>query len=59
MGKKLNKEVKKDFLPMQKGDVVETFASTDALNDWVNYSPKTSIEEGIDKFVKWYEEFYL
>ena len=48
----------KEFTDMQKGDVIETFADTTALKNWVGYSPKTNIEEGIEKFVKWYMEFY-
>ena len=57
--KKLNKKVKKNFLPMQKGDVIQTYACTKSLKDWINYSPKTSIEVGIDKFVNWYKDYYL
>ena len=49
---------KKEFTDMQKGDVIETFADTTALQNWVGYSPKTNIEEGIEKFVKWYKDFY-
>ena len=48
----------KEFTDMQKGDVVETFADTNALKKWVGYSPKTNIGEGIEKFVKWYRDFY-
>ena len=48
----------KDFLEMQMGDVVETWASTDALKKWVDYYPKTPIEYGLKKFVEWYKEFY-
>ena len=44
---------------MQKGDVSETFASTEKLKEWVNYSPSTSIEIGVEKFVNWYKDFYL
>ena len=56
--KKLNLIAMKEFLPMQKGDVKETFANTNALKSWINYSPSTPIEEGIDKFVDWYKAFY-
>ncbi len=49
----------KDFLDMQMGDVVETWASTKALKKWINYTPSTSIENGIKKFVKWYIDFYI
>ena len=49
---------KKEFLNMQAGDIERTSANIKKLNSWSNYKPKTSIEEGIDKFVKWYKEFY-
>ena len=53
------KEAIKNMLPMQKGDVSETFASTEKLKKWVNYSPSTSIDIGVEKFVNWYKDFYL
>ena len=56
--KKLNLTAMKEYLPMQKGDVKETFANTNALKSWINYSPSTSIEEGIDKFIDWYKVYY-
>ena len=43
---------------MQKGDVVTTWADTTALERDYGYSPKVGIEEGVEKFVKWYREFY-
>tara|TARA_B100000161_G_scaffold261650_1_gene230277 strand:+ start:59 stop:1072 length:1014 start_codon:yes stop_codon:yes gene_type:complete len=52
-------KARKIYLPMQKGDVSETFASTEKLKEWVNYSPSTSIEIGVEKFVNWYKDFYL
>ena len=57
--KKLNLTAEKELLPLQKGDVIETFANTNALNSWINYSPSTSIEEGVHKFIDWYKEYYL
>ena len=56
--KSLNKKAKIEFLPMQKGDVKETFADTSTLEDWISYKPRTSIEEGVQKFVDWYKDFY-
>ena len=56
--KSLNKKAKIEFLPMQKGDVKETFADTTLLEDWISYKPQTSIEEGIKNFVDWYKDFY-
>ena len=43
---------------MQKGDVVTTWADTSALEKDFGYCPKIGIEEGVERFVKWYREFY-
>jgi len=51
-------EAKKEFLPMQLGDVKETFADIDSSVADFGYSPKTSISEGIPKFVRWYRKYY-
>lgn len=51
-------KAEKNLLPMQAGDVPDTYADVDALVNDVNYKPVTSIEEGINKFVKWYRDFY-
>lgn len=56
--KALGKEAKKDFLPIQAGDVPETYADVDDLMKDVGFRPKTSIEEGIAKIVKWYKDYY-
>jgi UDP-glucuronate 4-epimerase len=48
----------KFFLPLQAGDVVETFADCRELNSWVDFRPSTAVQEGVDNFVKWYREFY-
>ena len=56
--KYLGKEAKKTFLPLQAGDVPATFADTELLEDWINFKPSTSVEEGISKFVEWYKVFY-
>jgi UDP-glucuronate 4-epimerase len=54
----LGKESEKNFLPMQPGDVPATYADIDALIEDVDYSPSTPVEEGIEKFVQWYKEYY-
>ena len=54
----LRKTAKKEFLVMQPGDVEITSANIDKLNSWSNYKPKTSIEEGMNKFIQWFKEFY-
>ena len=43
---------------MQPGDVYATYASIDKLRHAVGYEPKTSIQEGIPVFAKWYREYY-
>ena len=48
----------KEFEPMQLGDVKETFASNEKLYDWINFEPKTTIEEGVFKFVNWYKSYF-
>ncbi|MCV9386825.1 NAD-dependent epimerase [Reichenbachiella ulvae] len=58
IGKALGKEVKKNFLPMQEGDVVSTYADTSELKKEIGYQPKVSIEEGVSNFVDWYKKFY-
>jgi UDP-glucuronate 4-epimerase len=49
---------KKNFLPMQPGDVKETSAETTLLEEWINFKPYTSVNEGVCKFVNWYKDFY-
>jgi UDP-glucuronate 4-epimerase len=46
------------MLPMQPGDVVETFADIGDLTREVGFTPQTSIEDGIHAFVKWYRGHY-
>ncbi len=48
----------KQYLPMQSGDVKATYADIDHSRDKLCYHPKTSIEEGIANFIKWYKEYY-
>ena len=55
----LGKEAKKNFLPMQAGDVPETAANIDALEQWTGFKPTTSILHGIQSFVDWYRNYYL
>ena len=49
---------KKNFLPMQLGDVKATSADTCLLNDWIQYAPQTSIKDGVKKFIDWYLKYY-
>ncbi len=52
--KKLGKKAKKEFLPLQDGDVPETYADIDDLVKDFGFKPNTTIDEGIEKFVEWY-----
>ena len=56
--KKLGIEAKINFMPMQPGDVSETYADTSTLQEQVNYQPSTTIEHGIGEFVDWFRDFY-
>jgi UDP-glucuronate 4-epimerase len=52
------KKAIKQMLPMQPGDVPATYADIDDLEQAVGFRPSTSIESGIDSFVKWYRDYY-
>jgi len=54
----LGKTAKKNFLPLQPGDVPRTCADIDGLARDIKFRPKTSIEEGISRFVEWYRSYY-
>jgi UDP-glucuronate 4-epimerase len=56
--KAVGKVAIKNLLPMQAGDVENTYADVDALVADVGFQPKTPIEEGIRRFVEWYKKFY-
>lgn len=54
----LEKKAKKEFLPMQPGDVYQTYADISELEKDFGFKPKTTIEEGLKKFADWYKEYY-
>ena len=54
LGKKANKE----FLPLQPGDVPDTWADVQDLVQQFNYKPETSIEDGIANFAAWFQAYY-
>ncbi|MFM7101001.1 MAG: NAD-dependent epimerase [Verrucomicrobiota bacterium] len=54
----LGREAKKEFLPMQPGDVPATYADVEDLTRDTGFRPSTPIEEGVEKFVRWYREFH-
>ena len=54
----IGRKAKKEFLDMQPGDVASTSADTELLENWVGFKPRTSVKEGIKKFIDWYTDFY-
>ena len=54
----LGVSAEKNLLPLQPGDVADTFANVDDLIADVGYRPETSIEYGVAEFVKWYKSYY-
>ena len=55
----IDKPAEKEFLPMQPGDVYQTYADVDELVKDFGFKPSTSLEEGLSRFAKWYKEYYL
>ena len=56
--KGLGRAAEKVLLPMQAGDVLETFADVDDLVRDIGFKPQTSIEDGIEKFVAWFRDYH-
>lgn len=56
--KALGREAVKEYLPMQPGDVAETWADSSDLERDVGFRPTVSLEEGVEKFVEWYLGYY-
>ena len=54
----LGRKAQTNMLPMQPGDVPDTFADVDALVDDVGYRPKTRVEDGVRQFVAWYRDYF-
>ncbi len=54
----LGTKAEKLLMPLQDGDVPETYADVDTLKDWVGFVPATSIKDGIGRFVAWYRDYY-
>ena len=51
-------EAKKNYMGMQPGDVRATYANVEALYDYINFKPETTVQEGINKFIDWYKKYY-
>ncbi len=56
--KATGREAKKEFLPMQQGDVYQTYADSSALGEATGFKPCTPLQEGIDRTVAWFKRFY-
>lgn len=54
----INKPAEKEYLPMQPGDVYQTYADVDELVKDFNFKPSTSLKDGLSRYAKWYKEFY-
>ena len=56
--KALSKKAKINFLPLQPGDVPDTYADVTSLKNKFNYKPSTSVVEGVSKFIEWYKAYF-
>jgi len=56
--KALGKKARMNHLPLQPGDVPATYADVQSLTDETGFTPKTSIETGVERFVAWYRSYY-
>ena len=56
--RELGREAKIKFLPLQKGDVVETYANIEDAKNTFGFDPKTNISEGLIKFIDWYRDYH-
>ena len=55
----LGKKAEMNLLPLQPGDVPDTYADVESLVEWVDYKPSVPVEEGVARFVEWYRGYYL
>ena len=56
--RELNKRIKRNYLPMQKGDVYSTLSDSSLLKRITGYNPKTDYNKGVKNFIDWYKNFY-
>mgnify|MGYP001451279908 FL=1 len=56
--KELGEKAIKEFLPIQNGDVPETYADINELYNWINFKPKTNLKEGVKYFAEWFIDYY-
>lgn len=56
--KAAGREALKEFLPMQPGDVYQTYADSSALAEATGFAPATPLQEGIEATVAWFKQYY-
>ena len=54
----MGKEAEKELLPLQPGDVPDTYADVEDLIRDFGYKPQTTVKQGMEKFVEWFTEYY-
>jgi UDP-glucuronate 4-epimerase len=54
----LGKKAEKELLPLQPGDVPDTYANVDELVEQFHYKPATTVEEGVNRFIDWYRQYF-
>ncbi|MHC5001059.1 MAG: NAD-dependent epimerase/dehydratase family protein, partial [Planctomycetota bacterium] len=54
----LGKKAQKNMMPIQPGDVPATWANVDDLVEDLDYQPNTTVQEGVQRFIDWYKDFY-
>jgi UDP-glucuronate 4-epimerase len=54
----LGKVAKKELLPLQPGDVPDTYADVDDLVEEFDYKPSMSVKQGVENFAKWYMNYH-
>jgi UDP-glucuronate 4-epimerase len=54
----LGRPALRNYQPLQPGDVVATYASIDRLRAATGFAPRTTIDDGLARFVRWYRDFY-
>ncbi len=51
-------QAKRNYLPLQPGDVLQTWADVSGLEKWIDFSPQVGVEQGVAEFGRWYRDFY-
>jgi UDP-glucuronate 4-epimerase len=51
-------KARKNFLPLQPGEMVSTFADVSELAEWTGFRPRTGVREGVQRFVAWYRDYF-